>query len=254
MSALKIIFLFTKRKLVATKRNSALLFMVMLTPVLYLLLFSPLLKNLPFPNDLSEGNMINMFVPGMLTLVAYNGGSWLGYGIIDELRSGVIERFKVTPIKRSTFLLGTILGDAIVNLFEILSFSLVALLFGFQPNWPGLLLALPLYSLVLVTAASFSYAIGLITKSEDLLSPIVHGIHLPLMLLSGMMLPMRLAPGWLKMLAKCNPLYYVVEGSKSLINGHFHDHGIWMAYGIMLPVTLLCLWWSKKAFEKALYP
>jgi len=240
-----------KRKLVETRRNPAFIFMSLTTPVMYLGLFAPLLKSLTFSKAFPTDNILTVFVPGMLTLVAFGGGIFVGFGIIDELRSGVIERFRVSPVSRFSILGGMVLQDVVVNLMSTLFFVLIALPFGFRINIAGLGLLLILLGLLIATTSSFSYALGLITKSEDKLAPITHGINMPLTLLSGMMLPMSLAPTWLRVVAHFNPVYYVVEAARHLTVGELTDASVGYAFLFMVPVTLVIMGWATKVFSRA---
>ena len=87
------------RKMMETLRNPIYIIVSMLTPVVYLLLFSPLLKKLSIPGYTSK-DILNLFVPGLLVIVAFLSGLFVGYTMIDEVKTGVIERFRVTPVSR----------------------------------------------------------------------------------------------------------------------------------------------------------
>ena len=144
-----------------------------------------------------------------------------------------------------------VLQDVIVNLVSSLFFVLIALPFGFRINILGLAILLVLLGLLIATTASFSYALGLITKEEDKLAPVTHGIHMPLTLLSGMMLPMSLAPTWLRTIAHFNPLYYVVEAARHLTVGELMNVSVGYAFLFMVPVTLVVMGWATRVFSKA---
>jgi len=239
------------RKITETKRNPVFIAMGLIMPLLYLILFAPLLKNFAsvFPNQ----SVIDTFVPGMLVMISFFGGLFSGYNIIDELRSGVIERFRVAPISRFAILASLILKDMTETIFVILVFILMSLFFGFKINIAGLLVLLILTSFVVITTSCFSNTIGLIFKSEEKLSPIVQGINLPICLLSGMLLPMSFAPNWLIKLAHFDPLYYVVEASRCLSHGSIFNATVGYAFGIMILLTIFLTSFSSKVFSKAVY-
>ena len=69
-------------------------------PILYLALFGPLLKGLPGASLGGGGNAYRFFVPGLLIQLALFGSTFVGFAIISDWRSGVIERFRVTPVNR----------------------------------------------------------------------------------------------------------------------------------------------------------
>lgn len=251
MKTLTDIRLLYKRKLLELLRNPPFIFMGISTPVLYLALFFPLLKNFAGAPGFPSTNILNTFVPGMLILTAFYNGLFVGYGIIDELRSGVIERFRVSPCSRFALLAGPVLRDLVAVVVQNLFFILLAIPFGFRFNLPGMLLLFVLFSLLLATTSTLSNAIGLITKSEDKLAPIIQGISLPIMLLSGMLLPMELAPDWLLIIAHFNPLYYVVEAARELSVGNIASFVVIQAFLIMVPLTLIAMRWGTNVFRKA---
>lgn len=87
----------------------------------------------------------------------------------------------------------------------------------------GVLLTLLLSVLVGTTLASCSYMLALFFKEEEALAASTNFFLVPLQFLSGVTLPLTLAPFWLKTAAKANPLFYVVDGSKALFLGRFTD-------------------------------
>jgi ABC-2 type transport system permease protein len=248
MKAINLLFM---RKLIATRRNPVFIFMGLTTPVLYLALFAPLLKNIPLPHKPPHVDVLNLFVPGMLTSLAFSSGFFAGFGVIDELRGGIIERFRVTPIHRFALLAGPVLNDMLMTAINAILFIALAYPMGFRISFAGLVLTFLLLILLVGTTSSFGHAMGLITKNEDRLVPIVHGLNLPIMLLSGMMLPMQLAPCWLQRVAHLNPVYYVVEATRRLAIGELMDPMVGYAFLIMIPLTAVVVLWATRVFAKA---
>ena len=76
---------------------------------------------------------------------------------------------------------------------------------------------LGLLVLIGLSVAPLSYAAALILKSEDAFAPLVNGIAMPLLLLSGILLPMALAPDWLQSLSYLNPLTHAVDAARALV-------------------------------------
>ena len=172
--------------------------------------------------------------------------------MIDEVRNGVVERFRVTPTSRFALLAGRVLRDMVNMLVIVNFFALIAIPFGFQIHLGGYLLLMVILCLILITTSSFGNAIGLILGDEDRLSPIVQGINLPVLLLSGMLLPMELAPQWLQNIAHINPAYYAVEAGRLLASGHILDAKVGEAFLFLVPLTVLTVIWATRAFNKAI--
>jgi ABC-2 type transport system permease protein len=250
MNIVKDTRLLTIRCIQACLRNPVFLGMGFITPVLYLALFAPLLSSLADKGALGATDALSLFIPGMLPIIAFSTGIFTGFGIIDEVRSGVLERFRVTPASRLSILLGAVLFDVCAVLFQSLLFIAVALPFGFRASILGLLVLFLLLILLTLITSSFGNAMGVITKSEDHYAPIVHGINLPILLLSGTLLPMSLAPNWIKLLAHFNPVYYVVEASRALALGNFGSIQILYAFSVLIAFALITLSWATRVYKK----
>jgi len=69
----------------------------------------PLLKDVPGYSGHGTGHVLDTFLPGIMSLLAFASGVSSGFGIIFELQAGVTERFRVTPASRLAILLGPIL-------------------------------------------------------------------------------------------------------------------------------------------------
>ena len=121
-----------------TLRNPVWVIMGLFQPVCYMLLFAPLLAGLPDAPGLPSGTTLNVFTPGMLVMMAVYNTSFVGFGLIDSLRSGVIERLRVTPASRLALLLGMVARDVVTFLVQCGLLLVVALLMGLRPDPVGL--------------------------------------------------------------------------------------------------------------------
>jgi ABC-2 type transport system permease protein len=95
------------------------------TPPLYLALFEPLLRSVGGGPSLPAGRVLDVFVPGILVLMAFGAGMGAGWVVIWELDSGVIERLRVAPARRFALLLGTALRD--VAMFVVPGIVVIAI-------------------------------------------------------------------------------------------------------------------------------
>src|SRR5262245_2935452 len=133
------IWLIFQRQVLLLVRQPVWVFVGIFQPVMYLLLFAPLLKQaLQAPSD---ADAYRTFVPGLLVLLALFGGLFQGFGLIAELRAGVIERSRVTPVSRLALLLGRSLRDVLSLLVQALIITLLAVAFGMRVQLGNVLLA-----------------------------------------------------------------------------------------------------------------
>jgi ABC-2 type transport system permease protein len=208
------------RALRLSLRNPVWVVIGLTQPVLYLALFGPLLKTVVQSTPgLPPGDAWQIFVPGLLVQLGIFGAAFVGFGLIAEWRAGVIERMRVTPAHRTALLAGRVARDVLVLGVQGALLMLVAVPFGLRVPIGGALLALLVVAFLAAAFSSLSYAAALVLKSEDALAPLLNGIAIPLLLLSGILLPMSLAPAWLRTLSDVNPLKHVVDGIRALFRG-----------------------------------
>jgi ABC-2 type transport system permease protein len=238
------------RNMQHTIRSPVFVFASMFQPLMYLVLFMPLLNGLGSVPGLPAGKTVDVFIPGLLVLEAIFGTAFVGFSLIDDIRSGVIERFLVTPVTRSAILLGRVLRDAVVLIAQCILITLVAIPFGLNINGFGFLLSLVLYALIGISMASISYGFALIFKIEDALAPTLNTITLPLSLLSGIILPLALAPIWLQDLSKINPFSYAVDATRALFAGDFSNVGIVEGFVVIIALAILVFMWGLRSLNK----
>jgi len=220
-------------------RNPAWVVIGVLQPVLYLVLFAPLLKSIASVQGFPPGGAYNVFVPGLLIQLGMFGAAGVGFSLIAELRAGVVERFRVTPVSRLALLLGRAFRDILMLLMQATILIVLSLPFGLSIHFTGVLVVLALVGLLGLLMASISYACALWLKSEDSFAPLIFTATLPLLLLSGVLLPLTLAPSWLRAIAAANPLSYAVDAARAIFNDHLGD--ISVEKGVLLTAVLAVL-------------
>jgi ABC-2 type transport system permease protein len=242
-------WLIFQRQVLLLLRQPVWLFVGVFQPVMYLLLFAPLLKPALAPmGATSDADTYRIFVPGLLVLLAIFGGLFQGFGLIAELRAGVIERSRVTPVSRLALLLGRSLRDVVSLLVQAVLITLLALAFGLRVHIGYLLLAYLMLGLIAMMTSSASYAIALIVKSEDALAPLMNTVAQPVLLLSGILLPLVFAPLWLKRVAQWNPFSWAVDGTRALFAGDFGNDRVWQGLLITGVLTILTVFWAARQF------
>lgn len=234
------------RQLRMNLRNPAWVIIGMLQPVLYLLLFGPLLE--PLIKELG-GNAYTWFVPGMLVQLGIFGAFFAGFSLIGEWREGVIEAERVTPAHRSALLVGRLWRDLLQLFVQAVILVLLGLLMGMDASVPGTVLGVVLTLLLGGSCAAASNALALTTKSEDVMAPIINVVMMPVLLLSGILLPMSLGAGWLERLSDFMPIKHVVDAVRSAFFGDFDGSMLW-GVGWTVLLFALAVWWGTAVFRK----
>ncbi|MBM9619320.1 ABC transporter permease [Streptomyces zhihengii] len=204
-----------------------------LMPLLYLLFFGPLLSDLPLG---SEGDSWQVLVPGLLLQLGLFGASFAGFAVLIDKQTGVVERMRVTPVSRLALLLGRVLRDAALFVFQAVLLVLAALAMGLRAPLGGILIGFAFVALLTVSLAALSYALAMTVGTPQEFGPVVNAVSMPSMLLSGLMLPMALAPAWLDVLSHFMPFRYLVDAVRAAYVGDYA--GSAMAYGVLTALAL----------------
>jgi ABC-2 type transport system permease protein len=251
MKLLRDTWLLFVRYLLLLVRNPAWVVIGLLQPILYLVLFAPLLKSIAAVPGFPRGGAYNVFVPGLLIQLGLFGATGVGFGLIAELRAGVIERFRVTPVSRLALLLGRALRDILTLVIQSLLLIVASIPFGLTIDVQAALVVLGLVALIGIMMASTSYAVALWLKSEDSYAPLIFTATLPLLLLSGVLLPMSLAPDWLRRIAALNPLAYAVDAARAAFLLHLDDPSVIRGVAVVGILALIAVFAAARSFGRA---
>jgi ABC-2 type transport system permease protein len=231
-------------------REPVWIIIVMIQPLLYLALFAPLLEPISKTKGFPPGDAWQVFVPGMLIQLGMFGSMFVGFGIIAEIRYGTVERMRVTPASRLGLLLGRILRDALVLLVQATLLTLVAVAFGLRVPAIGALLTVALVLLLGIALSALSYAAGLWLKSEDALAPLLNMVSVPVLLLSGILLPMTLAPRWLLRLSQANPFSHIVDAARAAFRDDLGNSQLVIGIACAAGLAVVGLWVANRTFHR----
>ncbi|MBL1079259.1 ABC transporter permease [Nocardia sp. 2] len=234
----------------ANLRNPTWVIIGLAQPILYLVLFGPLVKGIA-PSLGADADPWKILTPALVIQIALFGSAFAGFGIVFELRAGVIERQRVTPASRGALLLGRVLKDMAVLIAQaLLLIAVAAAAFGLRPNLAGTLLSIVLIAVMAAGLASASYALGLWAKQESVLASVLNSVTVPVMLLSGILLPMTLGPAWLQHIAEANPFSHTVDAARALFRGDLTTSDVYVGSAVTLAVALALMVIGARSFAR----
>ena len=220
-------------------------------PITYLILFAPLLKSALAPiGATTYADAYRIYVPGLLIVLLMLGSFFAGFSLLAELREGVIERSRVTPVSRFALLFGRALSEVATLLGQAVVITLFAVPLGLRVAIGPLLLAYVLLAIIGVLGAALSYAVALRVQNPASLGPLINVVQQPLALLSGVLLPLALAPAWLLTVAKLNPFYWATTGARDLFAGRLDTGAVWYSMLLMAVLATLAVWWASTQFAR----
>jgi ABC-2 type transport system permease protein len=195
----------------------------LLQPIIWMVLFSQTFKGLadtPQFRALGYTSYLMFLVPGMLVLSMLFTALQSGMATVTDIDTGMMDKFLIGPIRRSTILLGRVMADALTMLVQGAIVLAVALLTGasVETGWLGALEMLGIATLFGVVWASLSNVIALRTRNSEMTMVAGLLLTLPALFLSPAFFPKPLQPGWLQTVAAWNPAAYVIETGQRLMS------------------------------------
>lgn len=228
------------RELKPVVRDPFTLIFSLLQPLVFLGLFGPLLIG---TSGRPVGETLQWFVPGVLVMIVLFGTGAVGSNLQYEMMTGSHERTLVAPLSRSSLLVGRALKEIAPIVVQALIIVLIAWPFGFTINLPGLIVGLALLAVFGIGLGSLSYALALSTKDREwLFWGVQQTLIFPLLILSGMLLPLDDGPAWMRIVSIVNPVNWVVQGERALLAGQFGDPTVlwgWIAAIVLAAVGLV---------------
>lgn len=243
-------FIVFRRQIRMNLRNPAWVLIGVMQPVLYLVLFGPLLKPIVSQFPGAADNAFTFLVPGLLVQLGMFGAFFAGFGLIGEWREGVIEAERVTPASRTALLAGRLLRDLAQLLVQALILVALGYAMGMRAPFWGVVAGIAITVLIGGACAAASNALALTTKSEDVMAPLINMVMMPVLLLSGIMLPMTLGPAWLERTSDFMPFRWVTDAVRAVFDDRFLSSAVAWGVGWSAVLFVLGLWWGTSVFRK----
>jgi ABC-2 type transport system permease protein len=232
------------RELKPVVREPASVLFAMVQPLVFLGLFAPLLP------AVEGGSALQWFVPGIVAMTALMGASFTGANLTQEIVTGSHERLLVSPLSRSSLLVGRALKEVVPMLMQTAIILVVVTPFSFDLHLAHVLVGVVLLSFFSIGVGALSFALALAAKDQDwLFWTVQQTLIFPLLLLAGVLLPLDGAPGWLQTAAELNPLKYVIEAERALFAGTIPADTVLAGFGASAIVAAFGLWVGLKAMR-----
>jgi ABC transporter DrrB family efflux protein len=201
-------------------------------PVMFVLLFRYV-----FGGAIDTGRLsyVDYLIPGIIVMTAIFGALMTGLGLTEDIKAGVVDRFRSLPIARSAVLIGRTACDLATNLFSLIVMLLIGFAVGFRPSEPVYEVALA-FVLVLAFAYVFSWVsafVGLTVRDPETAQGLGFIWVFPLVFASSAFVQTADMPAVVETFAEVNPVTLVVDAARALSTG----------YGDALAPTLGTLAW-----------
>jgi ABC-2 type transport system permease protein len=201
----------------ATVRQPAWVAISLVQPVIWLLLFGALFKRVADIPGFTGGSYIEFLTPGVVVMMAISSAGWTGMGFIEDINRGVMDRLLVSPIRRGALNAGSVSQAVLSIAVQSLVVIGLSLLVGahFRGGVAGVAVLVAVAGLLAAIVASLSNGVALLAPRRETLIGIVTLVTLPLTFLSSSLMQQSLLPGWVRWIARLNPVNWAAEAGRS---------------------------------------
>ncbi|MFE3228415.1 ABC transporter permease [Nocardia sp. NPDC059228] len=231
-------FTMAYRGLLKIKHNPEQLFDVTVQPILFTALFAGIFGGAMAG---SVSAYLPTLIPGLLVQTVVLTSVVTGTQLREDMDKGVFDRFKSLPIARISALSGALLADMVRYGLATVLTVVMGMILGYRPH--GGFVAVVVAGLLVVFcsfAISWIWAlIGITGKSAPAVQGISMMIMFPLTFMSGAFAQVSTMPGWLQGLNKANPIYYMVNAARELMNSNIYSSNV--AYSIIGSIVVIAI-------------
>ena len=221
--------LLTGRYLRQLYRQPAVIGITLTQPVIWLLLFGALFKKVAELPGFGGGSYITYLTPGVVIMTALFSSSWTGMSFIEDMDTGVMDRFLTAPVPRGALIAASLAYQGVTTIVQ--SAIIIAIGWGMGATFPGGLAGVAalvgVAVLIAFAMAGLSNAFGLLTRQREALIGASTTLVLPLTFLSGAFLSLRLVPHWIADVARFNPVNWAASAGRVAVAGN----GAWGTIG-----------------------
>jgi ABC-2 type transport system permease protein len=201
----------------ALLRQPAWIGISLVQPIIWLLLFGALFKRTADIPGFTGGSYIEFLVPGLVVMLAISTAGWVGMGFIEDINRGTMDRLLVSPIWRGALNLGSVAQSVLSIVVQSLVVIALSLAVGahIHNGVAGVAVLIGVAGLLGAVFASLSNGVAVLTRQRETLIGIVTMFTLPLTFLSSALMQQSLLPGWIRWVAKFNPVNWAAEAGRS---------------------------------------
>ena len=251
-----------KRNLIKIKRVPELLVWILISPIMFVLLFAYVFGgSIPIPG--LEGGYREFLIAGIFAQTVIFGATYTGAGLADDMQKGIIDRFRSLPMSRSAVLVGRTGSDVVYNLMSLAIMAGTGLLVGWRVR-TSLLDAIGGFLLLLLFSYAFSWvmaSVGLLVPSVEVVNNASFIVIFPLTFISNAFVPLENLPGPLRTFAEWNPISALTQAAREAfgnINPILPAPDVWpmrnpVLYSVIWVVIILAIFvpFSVGLYKKA---
>jgi ABC transporter DrrB family efflux protein len=222
-------------------RQPDLLIFSTIQPVMFVLLFVYVFSG-AIGKALPPGiSYVDYLLPGIFVQSVTFRASQTAVGLSEDLRRGVIDRFRSMPMARSAVLVGRTTADLVRNILIIGLMIVVGYLVGFRFQ-AGVLAALGCVALIAAWGLALSWIfafVSLVVRGAESAQTAGFVLLFPLVFASSVFVPVSTLPSWLQPIAKASPVTLTADAARTLALTGGVPHSLWGSIAWIVGIVAL---------------
>ncbi|MCB1272286.1 MAG: ABC transporter permease [Microthrixaceae bacterium] len=204
-----------KRNVIKIRRVPEVLTFVLISPIMFVLLFGYVFGN---AIEVAGSSYREFLIAGIFAQTVMFGATFTGVGIAEDMEKGIINRFRSLPMAGSAVLAGRTASDVIYNVLSVAVMAITGLIVGWRIRG-SFLDAVVAFGLILLFAYAVSWVmayIALIVPSVEVINNASFMVIFPLSFIANTFVPVEDLPGPLQTFAEWNPVSTVTQAAREL--------------------------------------
>jgi ABC-2 type transport system permease protein len=242
---------FTMRSIRVLLRQPFYLVLTLVQPVIWLLLFGKLFTNVVRIPGFSASSYIDFLVPGVVAMATLYSAGWAGFGFIQDMERGVMDRFLTSPAHRGALIIGTLTYQATTTILQTTIVLVLGYVAGarYDGGAVGVLVTVCCAILLAASFAALSDSLALRLRSQEALIGLANLLVLPMTFVSTAMMARQSAPGWIRAGARVNPVDWAVTASREALSVSPHWAAVGWRVGALAALTVAMAWTATTSFR-----
>jgi ABC-2 type transport system permease protein len=241
----------TQRRLQAFVRQPAFLGITLIQPAIWLFLFGALFREVVELPGFGAGSYLDYLVPGVVVMNAMASNIWAGMAMLEEIERGTLNRFLVSPVRRSAIMNANVVEQGISTTIQSVIIVLLGLLGGatYPGGLPGVAVLIVAAVLLGTVFGALSNTFGMLVRQRESIIGLYTFLMLPLTFLSSAFMAETLMPGWMRAIANANPVNWALDAARGALNGDADWSAVLAPGGLLLGTAVAMVWLSTRTFR-----
>ncbi|MEU9311125.1 ABC transporter permease [Streptomyces sp. NPDC048256] len=241
----------TQRQLMVFARQPAYAVITLIQPVIWLFLFGSLFKNVVALGGFGTASYLDYLVPGVVVMSALASNLWAGMGTLEEIQRGTLNRFLTTPASRAALMNGNVVHNGIVTALQSAVIVLLGLAGGaeYPGGFVGVVVLVVASVLLGTVFGALSNALGMLVRERESIIGVNTFLLLPLTFLSSAFMAPDRMPGWIRQVARFNPLDWAMVAGRSALSADPDWGAVLLRGGALLALATAAVWLSIGTFR-----